>query len=109
MTIYPFGLITVPTPGTPVALPVPTTPFKVHRLVWCQHKGSAGATYAGIKTMVKGTGVGVIKEFQAPAASGLLDDHEIASDCNSNDLDASIFAVDADTANDGLIVYGEIV
>ena len=104
MTIISFGRVNVPSPGTPVVITSDTTIF-VSALVVSQKATSTGITYLGLSTLNKSTGVGELKEFIPPGASGFVDEHTVTCDDGGNTIRVSDFRIDANTANDGLVVY----
>jgi hypothetical protein len=106
MQIIPLGKVIVPTPGTPVALPaIPNYTGRVHSIEVSQFAGSTGNTYFGKTGLVKSTGVGVIRNFLAPSATGSLDSYSTpVLDAVGNLLQLSEFLVDADNANQGLYI-----
>jgi hypothetical protein len=106
MTIVPLGKIAVPTPGTPVQVSTDPTIF-VNRLVFSQVAGQVGNVYIGQANMVKATYVKVIRMFMQPSTGGFLDTHEIDCDSNGNLIRPYDFWVDANTATEGVIAYGE--
>lgn len=97
------ALKTVPVPGTPVLLAAAKTPSKVIRLIPMKTAGAAntGVIYIGLPTMVKATGVGVYATLR-PTDQGIT--INIGDLMNSDFFDLNTWAVDADTANDGVFV-----
>jgi hypothetical protein len=102
--ILSLGKVPVPTPGTPVALSSDPT---VHcaKIILSQVPGATGKTYFGKAGLSKSTLAGVVGAFLPPAATGLLDTREIAAEEDGgNPLRLSDYAVDADTAGEGILV-----
>jgi hypothetical protein len=100
MIIVPLGKIVSVTPGTPVR--VTATPTPCYGIVVVPLTGNAGNTYFGVATLVKATGVGVIKTFTKPATTG-VNDTLIVTAPEGNLMNAADYYVDADTAGDGFL------
>lgn len=116
MPVIIVGKITVPVPGTPVQ--VTATPqyqaalqaagispvFKtVQAILFQAWKGNAGQTYIGTATMVKATGAGVSAVLVAPTATS-LPTWGASNHLSPAGVDASALYLDADTANDGVLL-----
>jgi hypothetical protein len=101
MIIVPLGKIACVTPGTPVR--VTATPTPCYGLIISPVPGNAGNTYFGVSTLVKSTGVGVIKAFLKPTATGIVDPLKVNGP-DGNQMNAADYYIDADTAADGLLV-----
>lgn len=99
MDIISLGKKTVTTAGTPI--PLSATSVKCHKIIVSQIPGTTGTTYFGKSTLVKATGVGVLRYFVAPTASGMLDFWEIVSP-DGNQLDLAEYYVDANVNAEGL-------
>ncbi len=99
-----FGRIAVPTPGTPVRLTADTN-LRVARLRFAVVIGETGRVFVGVAGMNKATGVGVIKEFWLTGAGGgIADDFSIETPDGQHFVVSADYYVDANTANEGLIV-----
>ena len=101
MIIVPLGKIACATPGTPVR--VTATPTPCYGLIIEPASGNAGNSYFGVSTLVKATGVGVIKAFLKPTATGLMDQLQVSGP-DGNQMNAADYYIDADTTADGFLV-----
>jgi len=101
-----LGKIRVTTPGTPVRITTDTT-LRATIVRFSVFIGGTGRVYLGVQGMNRTTGVGVIKEFWPTTAAGGIADELIleAPVIGSHSLfRLSDFYVDADVANEGLLV-----
>ena len=110
MLAYCPGKIAVPTPGTPVRLPACplSSDGRVSRIDWTAPTSMSGASvFVGMfATMVKATGVGVLKELMKPVAAAFSDMYSTPEMDAGNAINPLDFAVDAQTASDGpYVVY----
>lgn len=101
MNVVPLGRITVTSAGTPVRATATATPC--FAVIFTPVAGNAGATHVGISTLVKSTGVGVIKTLLKPGATGVSDELRITAP-EGNLLNAADYYVDADTSADAVLV-----
>lgn len=102
--IISLGKVPVPSPGTPVALSTDHS-IRCAKIILTQMPGATGKTYFGKNGLNKATLAGVVTAFLPPAATGLLDSREItADDDGGNALELHDYAVDADTAGEGVLV-----
>ena len=101
MIIVPLGKIACVTPGTPVRVIATATPC--YGIIVSPVPGNAGGTYFGVAGLTKATGVGVVKAFIKPAASGIIDPLQVNGP-DGNQMNAADYYIDADTAADGLLV-----
>jgi hypothetical protein len=103
MQAYPQGKVAPVTAGTPVRLAAPPSGTLVAEIQIAQIAGTTGSVYFGKVGMVKGTFVGVMRQFMAPGATGFLDS-ENYGDGETNRLDPTDYCVDADTNLMGMLV-----
>lgn len=110
MTIVPLGKISVPTPGTPVAV---ISPSQVTALIGSRTCASiifrpcvtkAGVTYVGVAGMNHSTYSGVAYDFNKPATTGIGDSFALAGDVSNDQVDPCVWYVDAANAGDGVLV-----
>jgi hypothetical protein len=103
MNINCKGHFTVATPGTPAALS--TDPAAVASKLFFQAiPGSTGKTYVGIPAMNKTTLNGVVRILSPDSSGGFSETFEIESQDGENSIRLSDYAIDADTAGEGLLV-----
>ena len=102
LIIQPLGLITVPTPGTPV--PVSAQNLPAVRAYFQGQIGGVGKVYLGVAGMSKASGAGVMKVFWPTGAGGGIPDQYTIDGLRAGDedLDMSVFYIDADNAGEGL-------
>jgi hypothetical protein len=99
-----FGKIAVPTPGTPVRLTTDTN-LRAARLRFAVVIGETGRIFVGVAGMNKATGAGVIKEFwPTGAGGGVADEFTVETPDGEHFLVPADYYVDANAANEGLIV-----
>jgi hypothetical protein len=101
-----LGKIKVTTPGTPVQVTTDTT-LRAAIIRFSVFLGGTGKVYLGVQGMNKTTGAGVIKEFWPTGASGAIADElilEAPAPETYGSFRLSDFYVDADVANEGLLV-----
>ena len=104
MRVVSLGKIAVPTPGTAVRVSTDAT-LLAARLRFEAVVGETGRTFLGVQGMNKNTGAGVVKEFwPTGAGGGVADSFEIESGDGTNCLWPGAYYVDANTANEGVIV-----
>ena len=104
-TPFSLGLIKVPTPGTPVQIIPPVTLPRVVAVRFEVFAGGAGKVYLGHVGMSKATFAGVIAEFWPNTGTG-PDDCFTFPLLDRESYNLSDFWIDANTANEGLIVSG---
>ncbi|HOK45259.1 MAG TPA: hypothetical protein PLK67_04975 [Bryobacteraceae bacterium] len=97
-----LGRIAVPTPGTPVRVTSDTS-IRAHRIRFAVVIGETVRVFLGVQGMNKATGAGVVKEFWPTGAGGGVAD-ELVIESASGELRPSDYFVDANTADEGLIV-----
>jgi len=107
MIARPLGLIRVPTPGTPVPVTTDTTLF-ASQILFRTVPGATKPTYVGVAGMNKSAAgmVGVIAALAEPTAGGAQDGQAIPSSPYQwgNSLRLADYYVDADQANEGVLV-----
>ena len=108
MEIYSLGKIAPTTPGTPVQLTTDDT-IKAQAVFASQIGGTTGRVLLGRTGLNKATLAGCIKPFLPPSASGWLDSFAIEAESNSNCIQLSKYVVDADVANEGLVISYTVV
>ena len=96
--------VLVPTPGTPV--PLSTSIHTAHSIQVQPILANAGSVYVGIGGLVKGTLVNVMAVLPKPSSStsGPLPPWSAANEAASNGISVQEVFIDADNANDGVIV-----
>ena len=97
MTLTSLGRIAVPTPGTPVPLTTDVTK-RVARVILQTAPANTGKTYFGQNGMAKTTLAGVSRVL---ATSEF---YEIGTEDGTDGISLAQLAVDADVANEGLLV-----
>ena len=103
MNINPLGMVSVPTPGTPIALS--TDPAATASKVFFQViPGLTGKTYIGVPAMNKAALTGVTRILWPNSSGGFSENFYIESQDGANSIRLSEFAVDADVAGEGLLV-----
>jgi hypothetical protein len=103
MTINCLGLISVPTPGTPVPLTSDPT-VTASKLFFQVIPGLTGKTYAGTPVMAKATLTGVARILWPNSTGGFSENFYIETQDGENSIRLSDYAVDADVAGEGLLV-----
>lgn len=103
MTLVSLGKVACVTPGTPVPLTADPT-IMVHKIVFSQVPGGTGATYVGLLSMVKATLVGCLRVIKKSVTTDSVLDHFVIGCAKANPLRLADYAIDADTAADGLLV-----
>jgi len=108
MQPFSLGKISVATPGTPVPLTTNAT------LMACRVRiesiiGEAGRVFLGVQGMNKATLAGVIKQFwptgvAGPAPAIPVDSWQAIEEGGDNTIQLSRLFVDANTANEGVVV-----
>jgi hypothetical protein len=99
-----FGKIAVPTPGTPVRVTTNTN-LRVARMRFAVVIGETGRVFLGVAGMNKADGTGVVKQFwPTGAGGGIADEFEVTAMDDRHLLVPSDYYVDANNANEGLIV-----
>lgn len=101
----PLGKIIVPTPGTPVRLTVsvPTSCRSLMIEAWPTNTGKIWVGYYG--TMDKSTGVDLLAIIAIPTVN-IIGSFSATLPTEYNAFELSDLAIDADIANDGVIVVG---
>ncbi|HEX4273758.1 MAG TPA: hypothetical protein VHZ74_00315 [Bryobacteraceae bacterium] len=103
MNIHCNGRVNVATPGTPV--PLSTDPAVVASKLFVQViPGLTGKTYLGTPAMSTATLDGVARVLSPNSAGGLSENFKIESQDGENSIRLMDYAVDADTAGEGLLV-----
>lgn len=106
--IVSLGLVTTAASGTPTRATVnatdPTKRQPAQSIKFSARKGNTGLVFIGLKGMVKASGVNVVGIVGIPPATGDWPELNIEMPVIPNGLDASVFYVDADQANDGVYV-----
>jgi hypothetical protein len=103
MTINCKGRVNVVAPGTPVRLSDDPN-ATASKLFFQVIPGLSGKTYIGIPTMAKGTLAGVVRVLWPNTSGGFSETFEIESQDGENSIHLSDYAIDADTAGEGLLV-----
>lgn len=94
--------ITVATPGTAVQLESSYLPGSKVTIV--PIPTNTGRVYLGTSGVVGSTATNVIRWFNPPSATGLVDMFEIDVDQGGNLIDDSVFWVDAAVAGEGVLI-----
>src|SRR5262245_45161095 len=106
--IVSLGLVVTPTPGTPVQATNNATDKSKRQpaqsIKFSARKGNTGLVFIGLKGMVKSTGVNIVGIVGIPPATGDWPEVNVEMPVVPNGLDASVFYVDADQANDGVYI-----
>jgi len=97
MTLTSLGNVTVPTPGTPVFLSTDPT-VRVCRVTIQTAPANTGKMYFGLTGMQKSTLAGVSRVLVTSS------DYEIATQDGTNGIALFYLSIDADVANEGLLV-----
>jgi hypothetical protein len=102
MIINSLGRVNVPVPGTPVPL---TTNHAItaSKLFVQAIPGLTGKTYLGSHTLTKSTLAGVAR-ILGPNASGFSENFFLESQDGTNGIRLADYSIDADVANEGLLV-----
>ena len=107
MIVKSLGLIRVPTPGTPVQVTTDDS-VRASQILVRIVPGFTGRTYLGVAGMNKNAAgmSGVVRVLAEPASFGSQDEEAIPNSPNlfGNSLRVSDFYVDADVADEGLLV-----
>jgi hypothetical protein len=96
--VVPLGQIVSAVPGTRVR--VTATPTPCYGVIAVPLPGNAGVSYFGTSTLTKASGVGVIKAFLKPSATGINDQLQVNGP-DGNQMNAADYYIDAETAADG--------
>ncbi len=103
MIVNNLGRVSVPHPGTPV--PLTANPAITASKVFVQAiPGLTGQTYFGSPTMVKATLAGVTRVLAPNPAGGLSENFFLESQDGRNSIQLAEYAIDANVANEGLLV-----
>jgi hypothetical protein len=103
MIINSLGKVSVAVPGTPVPLTV--NPAITASKIFIQAiPGLTGKTYFGSKSLVKSTLAGVARVLAPNPASGFSENFFLESQDGDNSIQLSEYAIDADVANEGMLV-----
>ncbi|HXJ42254.1 MAG TPA: hypothetical protein VNH18_23445 [Bryobacteraceae bacterium] len=103
MTITTKGRVNVATPGTPV--PLSTDPSVIAcKLFFQVIPGFTGKTYVGVPGMTKGTLDGVARVLWPNSSGGFSETFSIESQDGTDSIRLLDYAIDADTASEGLLV-----
>lgn len=105
LTNFSLGKVAAPTPGTPVQLSAPASLPAVRSLTFSVIAGGSGKVYLGVAGMNKSTMAGVLKEFWPNTGTG-PDDTYVLQLHPREAYNVTDFYVDANNANEGLIVSG---
>ena len=107
MQAVSLGLILVPTPGTPVRVSTNTN-LRVAQMMVRTVPGFTGRTYLGLAGMSKSAAgkPGVIRILSEPPAHGAQDGEDLPPNTQGqgNLLSPSDYWLDADVANEGVVV-----
>lgn len=107
MIARPLGLIRVPAPGTPVRVTADES-LRASQILVRIVPGFTGKTYFGVAGMNKNSSpmTGVIRVLAEPASAGSQDGEAIPPSpyLSGNVLRVSDFYVDAEVANEGLLI-----
>ena len=100
-----LGIVSVTTPGSPVALTADPS-IRAQRVRAAVVIGHTGKAYLGTKTMNRTTFEGVVKEFwPTGAGGGVADEVTIEAPTGAgNALRLSDLAVDANVPGEGLLI-----
>lgn len=104
--IVSLGKTVVPAPGTPVAIVIPPVliaPPSVHAFIVEALKGNAGAVYLGDLTLNRSTLVGCIIVLPIPT-NNFIPTFSCSIVAGANPLRLDTLRIDADQANDGVLV-----
>lgn len=106
--IRSLGLVVTLASGTPVRATFnqadPAKRQPAQSIKFSARKGNTGLVFIGLKGMDKASGVNVVGVVGIPPATGDWPELNIEMPVIPNGLDASVFYVDADQANDGVYV-----
>ena len=103
MNINSLGRVNVPVPGTPVRLTT-NTAITAAKLFVQAVPGLTGETYFGVTAMTKATLAGVTRVLAPNPASGFSENFFLESQDGDNSIQLSEYAIDADVANEGMLV-----
>src|SRR5262249_12592200 len=103
MNMNALGRVNVATPGTPVAL-TNNSSITASKLFFQVIPGLTGKTYIGATTMVKSTLTGVARVLWPNSAGGFSETFSIEAQDGENALRLADYAIDADVADEGLLV-----
>lgn len=99
-----LGKITVPNPGTPVPVVVAAHGYFCNSILFETWPGNVGKVYIGISSGMKSsTGVDLVAILPIPVG-GLLFSYSATIPSAPGGIDAAQFWVDADSANDSVLV-----
>jgi hypothetical protein len=97
------GLVSVPTPGTPVPLTTDPT-LTACKLFFQVIPGLTGKTYLGTGGMTKATLGGVARILWPNTSGGFSESFFLESQDGTNSISLQDYAIDADVAGEGLLV-----
>jgi hypothetical protein len=103
MTQTSLGRVNVSTPGTPVRLSTDPTQ-RVSKLFFQVIPGLTGKAYIGKPGMNKSTMSGVSRILWPNASGGLSDQFFLETQDGADSIPLSDYAIDVDTAGEGLLV-----
>lgn len=107
MQTVALGVVRVPTPGTPVPITTDLS-VRVMQVVFRTVPGFTGKTYIGLAGMNKSSAnmTGVVRILSEPPAFGPQDGESIPPSPNgaTNVVRLADFWIDADVANEGVVV-----
>jgi|SRR5581483_10941940 len=104
MIAYFIGKVSVTSPGTPVQVTSDLS-IRCAKILFAVDTANTGKTYLGGAGMSKTTRAGVGRAFTQPPASGPQDGLLISErPGEGNSLRPADYWIDADNANDGLLV-----
>ncbi len=102
-----LGRVLVPTPGTPVVIPASAyasiTPPSVHAFIIQVLDTNVGKIYVGVVGLDKTTRANCLIVLPVPTTNS-LPSFQAAVTMAANALSLPMIRIDADTANDGVIV-----
>jgi hypothetical protein len=103
MIINSLGKVKVLVPGTPVPLTI-NPAITASKLFIQAIPGLTGKTYFGLTTLTKGTLAGVARVLSPNPTAGFSENFYLESQDGTNSIKLFEYAVDADVANEGLLV-----
>lgn len=103
--LFGLGKVTVLVPGTPVAIPIPVglNPPTVHAFLIEVLSTNTGKIYVGLEGLDRTTLVGVLIVLPIPTANS-LPTFSVSITQAANALALRLLRIDADNANDGVLI-----